>query len=211
MGVHRRSKGHILTPALKVIRQTRAERLLQWQAENKHENILFKDEKIFTIKEQYSHQNNKIYAQASLKVHSESAGRPSLFLCHGLVGGVPSRLTHDTSSFLQESGESGVQEYQEDVLHKRSCEISYHNPLQWSGMGSSSRTQFLPKRPRQLRSGCRGTFWPSSVPRIGYQGVQTSNPWTIKCGKFWKTLHVKSITTAWRSPVKAAEEIPLET
>jgi hypothetical protein len=50
----------------------------------------------------------------SLEVHSEGAGRPSPFLCHSLVGGVPSR--GDTSSFLQERGETGVQVYQEDVL-----------------------------------------------------------------------------------------------
>jgi len=62
--------------------------------------------------------------------------------------------------------------------------------------GSSSRTQFLPKRPRQLSSGCRETFWPLSAPRIGFQGVQTSKPWTINCGLFW------SITacTAWGDP-----------
>jgi len=64
---HRHSKGHILTPALKAIRWTRAE-YLQWHAENGHENILFTDEKIFTIEEQYNYQNNKIYDQMSLEV-----------------------------------------------------------------------------------------------------------------------------------------------
>jgi hypothetical protein len=48
------------------------------------------DEKIYTIKDQYNNQNNKIYAQKSLEVRSEDAGRPSPFLRHGLVGGVPS-------------------------------------------------------------------------------------------------------------------------
>jgi hypothetical protein len=53
MRAHLRSKGHLLTPALKEIRQTRAKRLLQWHAENGHENILFTDEKSFTIYEPY--------------------------------------------------------------------------------------------------------------------------------------------------------------
>jgi len=87
MTLHLCSKGHLLTPALKEIRWTRAERLLQWHAENGHENILFMDEKFFTIEQQYNNQN-KIYARTSL-VHSEGAGMPSPFLCHGLVGGVP--------------------------------------------------------------------------------------------------------------------------
>ena len=62
---YRRSKGHLLTPALKEIRQTRTERLLQWHAENGQENIPFTDEKIFTIQEHYNGQNDKIYAQTS--------------------------------------------------------------------------------------------------------------------------------------------------
>jgi len=65
-----------------------------------YENILFTNEKFFTIQEQYNNQNNKIYAQTSLEVHSEGAGMPSPFLRHGLVGDVPSG--GDTSSFLQE-------------------------------------------------------------------------------------------------------------
>jgi hypothetical protein len=75
---------------MKEIRRTRAERLLQWHAENGHENILFTDEKFFTIEEQYNNQKNKIYDQTSLEVLSEGAGMPSPFLDHGLVGGVPS-------------------------------------------------------------------------------------------------------------------------
>jgi hypothetical protein len=91
MTAHLSSKGHLLTPALKEKRRTRAELLLQWQAENGHENILFADEKFFTIDEQY---NNKIYAQKSLEVHFEGAGTSSPFLLHGLVGGAPSGVTH---------------------------------------------------------------------------------------------------------------------
>ena len=72
------------------------------------------DKKIFTIKEQYNNKYNKIYAQTSLEMHSEGVGRPSPFLHYGLVGGVPSG--GDTSSFLQEGGETGVRVYQEDML-----------------------------------------------------------------------------------------------
>jgi hypothetical protein len=106
MRVHLLSKGHLLTPALKEIRRKRAERLLQWHAENGHKNILFTGETFFTIEERYNNQNNKIYAQKSHEVHSEDARMPSPFLHHGLVGGDPSGA--DTSSFLQERGETGV-------------------------------------------------------------------------------------------------------
>ena len=71
---YRRSKGHLLTPALKEIQQTRTQHPFQWHAENGHENILFTDEKIFTNEEQYNSQNDEIYAQTSLEVRSEGAG-----------------------------------------------------------------------------------------------------------------------------------------
>ena len=47
-----------------------------------------------TIEEQCNNQNNKIYAQSSLEVHSEVAGRPSHFLPPGVVGGCPIRVWH---------------------------------------------------------------------------------------------------------------------
>jgi hypothetical protein len=77
MRAHLFSKGHLLTPALKEIRRTKTERLFQWHAENGHENILFTDEKIVTIGEQYNNQK-KIYAQTSLEVHSVGAEMPHL-------------------------------------------------------------------------------------------------------------------------------------
>jgi hypothetical protein len=85
---------------LKEIRQTRPERLLQWHAKNGHENILFMDKKIFTIMKQYNCQNDKIYAQTSRegKEKVPRVERPSPFIHHGLVEGVPSG--GDTSSFL---------------------------------------------------------------------------------------------------------------
>ena len=85
MTAHLCSKGHLLTPALKEICQTRAEHLLQWHVENGHENIFFTDDKILTIEEQYNNQNNKIYAQTSLEVSSECTGSPSHFLPHSTV------------------------------------------------------------------------------------------------------------------------------
>jgi hypothetical protein len=72
--VHLCSKGHLLTLALKEIRRTRAKYLFQWHTENRHENIVFKDKKIFTIKQQYNNQYNKIYASKSLEVRSQGAG-----------------------------------------------------------------------------------------------------------------------------------------
>jgi hypothetical protein len=44
---------------------------------------------------------------------------------------------------------------------------------------------------------CGGTFQHISALRIGPREVQTSTPWTINCGLFWRTWLAKSITTTW--------------
>jgi hypothetical protein len=131
MRAHLHSKGHLLTPALKEVRRTRARRPLQWHAENGHENILFTDEKIITIEEQYNNQYNKIHAHTVLEVRSGFAGRPSPFLRHGLVGGVPSG--GDTPSFLQERGESVIRVYQEDMLQGvvKHINITFFSGQEW--------------------------------------------------------------------------------
>ena len=190
--VHHRSKGRLLTPALKAIRWTRILCLLQWHAKNGHENIIFMDEKICTIGEQYNHQNQKIYAQMSCEV------KENLLRVQG--GHHPSyimdwwEVSHQgvTNLHFCKKGVKLVSECIERMCYK------LWNILTWpSSVVSSSRTQFLPKRPRQCRGGCGVTFWPSSAPRIGLRGAQTSNPWTINCGLFWRTWRAKNVTTAW--------------
>jgi hypothetical protein len=145
-------------------------------AENGHENILFTQEKFFTMEEQYNNQNNKIYAQTSLEVHSECVGMPSPFLRHGLVGGVPT--DGDTYSFLQEWGETGVRVYPEDVLQGvvKHLNMSFFSGQEWVFQKDSVPAQ----KPRRQRSGCGGTFRPLSTPRIDLRGVQISNPYKYK-------------------------------
>jgi hypothetical protein len=88
--VHYLSKGHILTPALKVIRWTRADCLLQWHTENRHKNIFFMDEKIFNFEEQYKYQSYKIYAQTSLEVKEKFLRVHRGHYPYYIMGGVPS-------------------------------------------------------------------------------------------------------------------------
>jgi len=145
------------------------------------------------IEEQYNKQNNKIYALASLEVHSDGAWMPSPFLCHGLVGGVPKG--GETFSYLQERGETGVRVYQEDVLQGV---VKQLNMTLFSGQEWVFQQDSVPAlKPRRLRSGCGGTSRPLSEPRIGPRGVHTSAPKTINCGLFWRTWLSKSVTTTW--------------
>ena len=194
MRAHLRSKGH-LTPALKAIRRTRAERFLQWRAENMHENILFTDEKLLTIEELYNNQNKKIYSQTSLEMCSEGAGRPSNLLRHGFVGGVPSG--GDTSSFLLERGEIDIRVYQEDVLQEvvKQLNVTFFIGQKWVFQQDSVPAQ----KSRLLRSGCGGTIWPSSVLRFGFGECRPQNPGQQNYGLFSMTWRAESVTTAWRA------------
>ena len=189
---HLHSNGHLLTPALKEIRRTRAERLLQWHSENGHENFLFTDEKFFAT-EQYNNQNNNIYAPTPLEVHSEDAGMPSPFLRHGLLESVPSG--GDISLFSHERGETSVQVYQEDMLQGT---VKQFNMTLYSGQEWVFQHDSVPaQNPRRIRSGCGGLFRPLWASRIGPRGVQTSTPGTINCGLFWWTWLAKCGTTTW--------------
>ena len=99
----------------------------------------------------------------------------SPFLRHGLVEGVPSG--GDTSSFLQERVETGVRVHQEDVLQGvvKQLNMTLFSGQEWVFQQDSVPAQ----KPRRLRSGCGGTFWPLSAPGIGPRGVHTSTPGTV--------------------------------
>jgi len=172
---------------LKEIRRTKAERLLQWHAENEHESVLFTDEKIFTTKEQYNNQYNKIYAQTSLEVRSEGAGghHPSYFMVWWEV----SHQEVTPSSFLQERGETGVRVYQEDVLQGV---MKHLNMTLFSGQEWVFQQDSVPAhKAKTTREWLR-----RNVPAfISPRGVQTSTPWTINCGLFWGTWLAETFTT----------------
>ena len=77
----------------------------------------------------------------------EGAGLPSPFLLHGLVGGVTPG--GDTSSFLQEGGETGVRVHQEDVLHEV---VKQLNVSQFSGQEQFFQEDSVPAQ-KQYVSG----------------------------------------------------------
>ena len=87
----------------------------------------------------------------------------------------------NTSSFLQESGETVLRVCQEDVLQGL---VKQLNMTLFSGHEWVFQQDSVPAlKPRSLRSGCGGTFRPSSAPRIGPRGVQTSTLGleTVRC------------------------------
>lgn len=65
MKAYKRYTGHLLTPQLKEIRRVRSKALLARHGKNGHRDILFTDEKIFTIEQKFNRQNDRVYARSS--------------------------------------------------------------------------------------------------------------------------------------------------
>jgi len=57
----------LLTPALKEIRRVRARKLLDEYENDSYREILFTDEKIFSIEEHFNKQNDRVYAKSSIE------------------------------------------------------------------------------------------------------------------------------------------------
>jgi len=168
------------------------------------------DEKIFTIKEQYNNQNNKIYAQTFLEVCSEGAGGPSPFLHHGLVGGVPSG--GDTSSYLQERVETGVRVYQEDVLQGV---VKHLNMTIYSGQEWVLQQDSFPAQNSKTTQGWLRRNFLAFIS--GENWLSGSADLKTLDNKLWVVLEDiacrkrhNSLESLRRSLVKAAAEIPPE-
>lgn len=65
LGAYRRTTGQRLTATLRNIRAKRAKALIRRHANEGHRQILFTDEKIFTVEQKYNRQNDRVYAHSS--------------------------------------------------------------------------------------------------------------------------------------------------
>ena len=207
MRAHLRSNGHLLTPALKDIRCTRAKRLFQWHAKNGHKNILLTDEKIFTIEKQY----NKIYAQTSLEVRSQGAGghHPSyVMVCWGVSHqGVTPR------HFCEKHVKTGARMYQKDLLQGavKCLNTSVFNGQKWvfqqdlAPAHKAKNTQEWLQR--NVLALIRAEDWPSESPGLNPLDYKL---WAVLEDMACQKRH-NNLDSLKRSLVKAAAEIPLET
>jgi hypothetical protein len=197
-----------------LIQRTRSERLLQWHAENGQENILFTDEKIFTIEEKYNLQNSKIYAQTSHEVKEnvprvQGGHQHSYFMICWEV----SHQGGDTSSFLQERGETGFRDYQEDVLQGV---VKHLNMTLFSGQEWVFQQDSVPdQKAETIQEWLRGNLQAFISAENWLSGSADLKPldnnlWAVLADMACQKRH-NSLEGMRRSLVKAAAEIPLET
>jgi hypothetical protein len=192
---------------LKEIRQTRAKRL-QRQAENGHENILFTDEKIFTIEEQYNNQNNKIYAQTSLEVLSEGAGHhPSYVIVWWGVSHQGVTPLH----FCEKGVKNGARVYQDNVLQgdMKPLNTTVFNGQKWVFQQDSAPVHKAKTTQEWLWRNAPGFIsvddWPSGSPDFNSLDYKL---WAVLEDMACRKRH--NLDSLKRSLVKASAEIPLE-
>lgn len=214
MRAYRRSTGHLLTPALREIRLTRAKRLLQWHARNGHENILFTDEKIFTIEESYNRQNDKIYAHSSQEAKEivprvQRGHHPSAVMVWWGVSHQGVTKIH----FCEHGVKTGARVYQQDVLEGvvKPLNTTLFDGKPWVLQQDSAPAHKAKRTQEWLRHNIPAFIaaedWPSGSPDL--------NPLDYK---LWSLLeymackkHHSNLDSLKRSIVRAAAEIPLET
>lgn len=117
MRAYKRHTAHYLNQRLKKIRLERCKRLLRKHANDRGKNILFTDEKIFTIEESYNQQNDRVYARSSKEVpiHKKlviRAHHPSSVM---VWLGVSYNGVTDVH-FCQKGVKTNARNYQDDIL-----------------------------------------------------------------------------------------------
>jgi len=143
---------------LKKIRATQAKKLLRQYAKNCHRQILFTDEKIFTIEEKFNRQNNRVYAnnsrEAAEKIQRVERGHhPALVMVCWEVSYEGVTQLH----FCEQGVKTRAVNYQSDILVKA---VKHLNDTLFAGKktGLFSRIQRLHIKQKQHNAGWRSIY-----------------------------------------------------
>jgi inhibitor of nuclear factor kappa-B kinase subunit alpha len=110
------SKVHLLNPAMKEIRRTRAKCLLRWHAENGHENILFTDEKISPSRSSITTSTTRFMLKSPLRCVPRVQGGHHSSCVMAWWGVSLQRVT--PLHFCEKGKQTGARVYQEDLLKR---------------------------------------------------------------------------------------------
>jgi len=100
----------------------------------------------------------------------------------------------DTSSFLQERGETGVPVYQEDMLQGG---VEQLNMTLFSGQKWVFQQDSFPaQKAKTTQEWLWSNLLAFSSAKNWLLGSADLTPWTINCGLFWRIWHAEIVTTA---------------
>jgi len=194
---HPRSKGHLLTPALKEIRRTRTQRLLQWHAENGYENTLFTDEKFLPSRNSRTTRTTKFVFKRPLRCILRGQG-----CSHASYVLVCWQMSHQRVTYLRFCKKELTLV---SICIKRTCYKEWCNSMTWPSSvvrnWFSSRIQFLPQS--QDDSGVAADESSGNYRRRGLVlGESRPQPPGLKIvgsfGRTWLSRNVITTWTVWR-------------
>lgn len=214
MKAYRRSTAHMLTPRLKEIRHERCKRLLLWHATNGHENILFTDEKIFTVEEVFNKQNDKVYATSSEEAKKtvprvQRGHHPASVMVWWGV----SHKGVTTLHFCEKGVKTGAAVYQTNVLEGVVKPLSHtlFGGQHWVFQQDSAPAHKAKSTQEWLRNNIPAFIaqedWPSGSPDLNPLDYAL---WTELEHKACRTPH-RNLDSLKKSLVKAANEMSLDT
>lgn len=213
LGAYRRTTGQRLTAALRHIRVTRAKALLQRHVNGGHRQILFTDEKIFTVEEKFNRQNDRVYARSSREA-AEKVGKverghhPALVMVWWGVSYDGVTQLH----FCEQGVKTRALNYQSDILEKvvKPLSNTLFEGKHWIFQQDSAPAHKAKSTQRWLEANVpefiAAENWPSGSPDL--------NPLDYR---LWNVLEEKACSTPHRNInglkadlVKVAASIPLE-
>lgn len=212
LGAFRRSKGHLLTPKLKEIRKKRSKKLLEKYGKGRYKKILFTDEKIFNIEEQFNSQNDRIYAknyrEAKEKVPRVERGHYplSVMVWWGVSYDGVTKI-----HFCEKGVKTGARVYEQTILEPvvRPLTSTLFNNEEWTFQQDSAPAHKARRVQQWLKDNVPSFIaaedWPSGSPDLNPLDYKL---WDILEKTACRRRH-RTLAGLKKSIVAAAEKIPL--
>ena len=184
---YKKRKVHFISAQIKIKRLARSKALLARFASFGLDEILFSDEKLFTVEQAYNRQNDRILSSSLSSIPQEyrcvqRVQHPqSVMVWAGVSAKGRTPLV-----FIPPGVKVNVVKYQELVL----------NPIV-RGLGKtmfndrpfySSNTVRQPTQRKSTKSGYERISQTSSPRRNGLLPAQISIRWTSRCGRYWRQM-----------------------
>ena len=187
---YKQGKGQLLSDASKTKRKERSKKLLHRFRSGAHRNILFTDEKIFSVEQFFNKQNDRLYASSKPNTAVKRTGHPkTLMVFAGITANGRLRL----SSFPKTSRSTEATIWR---FWRMKFSPGPKGTLETDN-GVSNRTELQPISITPCRPGASRTSRTLSTSTSGLHQLLTLIRSTTPSGVFWSRRHAPSLIVTW--------------